>query len=179
MWYCDIAPDDPLHGPYHREEYGFPQTDETVLFERLCLEMLQAGLSWGLILRRRPGFRAVYDDFVVDKVAAYGDADRQRLLTDPRSIRNHRKIDAIIANAQIVQGLRSTGGFHAWLAARHPRNLADWVTEFRATFRFTGPEVVNEFLMSLGWLPGAHRPDCPAYAEIAALNPPWMQVEKG
>src|SRR3546814_7824504 len=78
--YCDFAPGHPLHGPYHDHEYGFPQRDESILFERLLLEINQAGLSWETILRKRDGFRRAYDDFDVDTVAAYGDADRARLL---------------------------------------------------------------------------------------------------
>src|SRR3546814_5423420 len=78
--YCDFAPGHPLHGPYHDTEYGFPQRDESVLFERLLLEINQAGLSWETILRKRDGFRHAYADFDVDRVADYGDGDRARLL---------------------------------------------------------------------------------------------------
>src|SRR3546814_19276029 len=67
--YCDFAPGHPLHGPYHDTEYGFPQRDESVLFERLLLEINQAGLSWATILRKRDGFRHAYGDFAVDRVA--------------------------------------------------------------------------------------------------------------
>ena len=67
--YCDIAPGHPLHGPYHDHEYGFPQREEAVLFERLLLEINQAGLSWETILKKRDGFRRAYDGFDVDRVA--------------------------------------------------------------------------------------------------------------
>lgn len=173
--YCRIAPGHPIHGPYHDTEYGFPQRDETVLFERLGLEIFQAGLSWELILKRRPGLAAAFAGFDVDRVAAFGPADIARLLADPAIIRNRAKVEALIANAQVLQGLRdSHGGFAAWLDAHHPRERADWVKLFRKTFRFTGPEVVGEFLMSTGYLPGAHAPDCPVSARIAAVRPPWM-----
>jgi DNA-3-methyladenine glycosylase I len=177
MWYCDIAPGHPWHEPYHDQEYGFPATDDDLLFERLCLEIMQAGLTWELILRRRAGLQAAFDGFRVDTVAAYGEADRARLLADARIIRNRRKVDAVIENARRLVTIRDThGSLHAWLAARHPLSLPEWVRVLRGTFVFMGPEVVNEFLVSLGWLPGAHREDCPVYARVAALAPPWMEA---
>ena len=173
--YCDIAPDHPLHGPYHDREYGFPQRDEAVLFERLLLEINQAGLSWETMLKKREGFRAAYSGFDVDKVARYGEKDRTRLLADPGIIRNRLKVEAAIHNAQVIQQLRkSHGGFAAWLDAHHPLSKADWITLFKKTFRFTGGEITNEFLMSLGYLPGAHREDCPAFKRAAKQRPPWM-----
>ncbi|MQX35092.1 DNA-3-methyladenine glycosylase I [Roseospira navarrensis] len=175
-WYCDVAPGHPFHGPYHDTEYGVPVSDETVLFERLCLEIFQAGLSWLLVLKKREALNAAFAGFDVDRVAAFDEADRARLLADSGIIRNRRKIDAVIQNAKRVQGLRdSHGGFAAWIEAHHPRDLPAWVKLFRTTFRFTGPEVVNEFLMSLGTLPGAHRDDCPAQARILALGPAWTR----
>src|SRR3546814_19651694 len=113
--YCDFAPGHPLHGPYHDHEYGFPQRDESILFERLLLEINQAGLSWETILRKRDGFRRAYDDFDVDTVAAYGDADRARLLADAGIIRNRLKVDAAIHNAGVIRRLRgSHGGLAQW-----------------------------------------------------------------
>jgi DNA-3-methyladenine glycosylase I len=173
--YCDIAPGHPLHGPYHDREYGFPQRDESVLFERLLLEINQAGLSWETMLRKREGFRAAYSGFDVDKVARYGEKDRVRLLADPGIIRNRLKVDAAIHNAQVIQQLRqSHGSFVAWLDAHHPLPKAEWIRLFKKTFRFTGGEITNEFLMSLGYLPGAHREDCPAFKRAAKQRPPWM-----
>jgi DNA-3-methyladenine glycosylase I len=174
--YCLIAPGHPVHHDYHASEYGFPQCDETALFERLCLEIMQAGLSWELVLKRRAGMRAAFSGFSVDAVAAYGEADRARLLADPAIIRNRLKVDAIIENARRLQALRAShGGFAAWLDAHHPLDKPAWVKLFKTSFKFTGGEIVGEFLMSLGYLPGAHGPDCPVAAEIAALSPPWMR----
>ena len=173
--YCDIAPGHPLHGPYHDTEYGFPQREESVLFERLLLEINQAGLSWETMLRKRDGFRAAYSGFDVDRVARYGERDRARLLADPGIIRNRLKVEAAIHNARVIQQLRDThGGFAAWLDAHHPLPKAEWVKLFKKTFRFTGGEITGEFLMSLGYLPGAHRQDCPAYRRAAKQRPPWM-----
>jgi DNA-3-methyladenine glycosylase I len=174
--YCHFAPGHPLHGPYHDREYGFPATDEAVLFERLALEINQAGLSWLTVLRKRDAFRAAFAGFEVDPVAAFGAADIERLLADPGIVRNRLKIEAVIANARRIAELRSShGSFHLWLGAHDPQSLAAWTRLFRQTFRFTGGLIVGEFLMSLGYLPGAHEPDCPVYHQILELAPPWSR----
>jgi len=177
MGYCDSAPDDPWHGPYHENEYGFPTRDDAVLFERLVLEINQAGLSWLTVLKKRPAFFAAYDGFVPAVVAGYGPEDRERLLADAGIIRNRAKVDAAIANAATVVALGAEhGSFAGWLDTQHPQPLADWVKLFKKTFRFTGGEIVNEFLMSTGYLPGAHVESCPVAARIAPLHPPWMET---
>jgi DNA-3-methyladenine glycosylase I len=174
--YCLVAPSHPLHGPYHDLEYGFPAADESVLFERLVLEINQAGLSWRTVLQKRPAFRTAFAGFEVDRVAAFGPVDTERLLGDAGIVRNRQKIAAVIANALRIQELRSShGSFHGWLEAHHPRPLDEWTRLFRQTFRFTGGLIVSEFLMSLGYLPGAHQPDCPVYQRILALEPPWSR----
>jgi DNA-3-methyladenine glycosylase I len=176
--YCDSAPGHPLHGPYHDTEYGFPSRDESVLFERLVLEINQAGLSWELMLRKRAGFRAAYAGFDVDAVAVFTNDDRARLLADAGIIRNRLKVNAAIENARRIKVLRDDyGGFSAWLEAHHPMRKEDWVQLFRKTFLFTGGEVTGEFLMSLGYLPGAHRPDCPVFARLSEMKPAWMTAE--
>ena len=178
--YCLAAPGNALHGPYHDNEYGFPARDEPVLFERLVLEINQAGLSWATILRKRSAFRAAFGEFDVDRVAAFGTADVERLMGDTGIIRNRLKIAATIDNARRIQELRSShGSFAGWLDAYHPRPREDWVKLFKKTFRFTGGEIVNEFLMSLGYLPGAHEPNCPVHLKIAALDPPWVRHAAG
>jgi len=175
--YCRLAPGHPVHARYHNFEYGFPSSDERVLFERLMLEINQAGLSWLTILNKRSAFRAAFADFEVDRVAAFGSADVDRLLADPGIVRNRLKIKAAIENAQRIQVLRqSHGSFAGWLDAHHPRSLETWAQLFRQTFRFTGGQIVAEFLMSLGYLPGAHEPDCPVFEPIAALCPPWART---
>jgi DNA-3-methyladenine glycosylase I len=175
--YCTIAPGHPVHGHYHEHEYGFPQRDERELFERLLLEINQAGLSWETILKKREGFRAAYGQFDVDTVAAYGERDVERLLNDPGIIRNRLKVHAAIHNAQVIQQLRAShGSFAAWLDAHHPRSKAEWVKLFKKTFRFTGGEITGEFLMSLGYLPGAHAETCPVYKRLLKIGPPWTQT---
>ena len=175
--YCKLAPGDPVHRSYHECEYGFPVSDENVLFERLVLEINQAGLSWATILKKRQNFQTAYSRFDTEAVAAYGDADRERLLADKGIVRNRKKVDAAIENARRILALRAThGGFHAWLQVHHPLCHGDWTRLFRQTFVFTGPLVVEEFLLSTGYLPGAHEPGCPVYRHIVATDPPWLSV---
>jgi DNA-3-methyladenine glycosylase I len=170
--YCDIAPGHEFHGPYHDREYGFPTKDEIVLFERLSLEIMQAGLSWLIVLKKRKALNAAFAGFDPEKVAKFGAKDIRRLLADEGIIRNRLKIEAIIENARRMAAIvEEHGSFAGWLKAHHPRNKDAWVKLFRKTFKFTGPEVVNEFLMSIGYLPGAHRADCPAQSRINKLKP--------
>lgn len=179
--YCRVAPGHEFHGPYHAGHYGFPIANDDQLFERLVLEINQAGLSWLTILKKQESFRAAYSNFEVAKVARYGDKQRARLLEDAGIIRNRLKVDAAIENAKRIQALqRSHGSFAAWLAAHHPLAKPDWVKLFKREFVFTGGEIVGEFLMSIGYLPGAHAEDCPVYKRIARQKPAWMQaVAKG
>lgn len=180
--YCDSAPGHPFHGPYHDREYGFPPRDDAALFERLVLEINQAGLSWLTILRKREGFRRAYHGFEIAKVARYRARDRARLLADADIIRNRLKVDAAIHNAGVVLGLqREYGSFRRWLDARSADpavglDKAAWLKLFKRTFRFTGGEIVGEFLMSTGYLPGAHRGTCPVYAKIVKRRPAWQRA---
>jgi DNA-3-methyladenine glycosylase I len=174
--YCEVAPGHPYHGPYHAKEYGFPIRDDSKLFERLVLEINQAGLSWLTILKKRDNFRAAFDGFDIDRVAAYGKRDRARLLRDEGIIRNELKINAAIENARRIIIVReSRGSFARWLDAHHPLKKEEWVKLFKKTFLFTGGEITREFLISTGYLPGAHVAACPVFARIAKKNPPWMR----
>jgi DNA-3-methyladenine glycosylase I len=151
----------PFHVSYHDTEYGFRIESDDQLFERLVLEINQAGLSWETILKKREGMRAAYNGFDLEKVAAYGPDDIARLLSDPGIIRNRLKVMAAIENAKTILGFREThGSFLAWLDAHHPLTKDEWTKLFKKTFRFTGGEIVNEFLMSTGYLPGAHDENC-------------------
>lgn len=162
----------PLHQAYHDEEYGFFSDDETVLFERLVLEINQAGLSWETILKKRATMQVAYDGFEVDRVASYSEDDITRLKQDPGIIRNDMKIRAAIHNAQVVQRLRADhGSFSAWLEKQVHLDKPGWTKLFKQTFKFTGGEIVNEFCMSLGYLPGAHEAGCPAGIRAAASVP--------
>lgn len=177
--YCAYVrehPEDILNRQYHDSCYGFPLIEDALLFERLVLEINQAGLSWNLILKRSPDFRRAYDYFDVDKVASYTDAERARLLSDAGIIRNRLKVNAAIENARRIIGLRNEyGSFKGWLDSHHPLSLDDWTKLFKNTFIFTGGEIVKEFLLSTGYLAGAHDTDCPIFQQITKIPPPWMR----
>src|SRR5690606_202250 len=178
MSYCDFIPTmqpesrRALHKRYHDHHYGFPIHDDNELFGRLIMEINQAGLSWETILRKEEGFRKAYDNFDIAKIAAYTDADRQRLLADAEIIRNRLKINAAVENAKVILQLQQEyGSFEKWLNHHHPKSLTEWMKLFKKTFKFTGGQIVNEFLMSTVYLPGAHAPKCPVYAKVLRAKP--------
>jgi DNA-3-methyladenine glycosylase I len=174
--YCDVAPGHPFHGPYHDCEYGFPLRGDDDLFERLVLEINQAGLSWLTILKKRENFRAAFAGFELERVARFGGREQRRLLRDAGIIRNRLKVEAAVENARRILRLRARhGSFAAWLDANHPRPKQEWVKLFRQTFVFTGGEITGEFLISTGYLAGAHVEGCPVYRRIARLRPAWMR----
>ena len=172
--YCNSHPEDTHNRVYHDTQYGFPLQDDHLLFERFILEINQAGLSWVTILKKADNFRSAYSGFDIDKIASYNEIDRSRLLSDPSIIRNRLKVNAAIENACRLQNLRSEyGSFKGWLDRYHPQTLEKWTALFKRNFIFTGGEIVREFLMSTGYLPGAHTVDCPIYAAVIAKCPPW------
>lgn len=137
MTYCDYVkshPEDLFNKPYHDTQYGFPLDDDNLLFERLILEINQAGLSWILILKRADNFRKAYRGFDIAKVAKFGEKDRTRLLADTGIIRNRLKVDAAIENAKRIQKLQKEfGSFKGWLDAHHPLTKDEWVKLFNKT----------------------------------------------
>jgi DNA-3-methyladenine glycosylase I len=168
-----------LHSAYHDKLYGFPIHDDNELFCRLVLEINQAGLSWETILKKEATFRRAYDNFNVKKVAAYTEADRERLLADPGIIRNKLKVNAAIENAKTILALQKEyGSFEKWLEHQHPKPKDEWVKLFKKTFKFTGGEIVNEFLMSIGYLSGAHVESCKIYSAVLDSKPKWLASSK-
>ena len=164
---------------YHDTAYGFPVADDNALLGRLLLEINQAGLSWTLMLKKQAAFEAAYDGLDIAKVAAYGEPERQRLLQDAGIVRNRLKIDAAIHNAQrIIELQRLHGSFKAWLDAQHPLTEDAWLKLFKRHFNFVGGEIVKEFLMSTGYLAGAHTADCPVHTKALATQPAWADVDK-
>ena len=122
--YCDVAVGHPVHGPYHDHEYGFPVTDDHVLFERLALEIFQAGLSWLIVLKKREAIFKAFQGFDPVIVAQYGPQDIERLLGDSGIIRNRRKIEAIIENAKRILGIQPQfGSLAAWIKHPSPRQI--------------------------------------------------------
>jgi DNA-3-methyladenine glycosylase I len=174
--YCNSHPEDIYNKEYHDTEYGFPLHDDNLLFERLMLEINQAGLSWVTILKKKDNFRKAFSGFDVDTVANYKARDRSRLLNDAGIIRNRLKVNAAIENARRIQALRPDyGSFRGWLDAHHPMTLDEWAKLFKKTFLFTGGEIVREFLVSTGYLSGAHDEDCPIFKVVKKKNPPWTK----
>lgn len=165
-----------LHKKYHDNHYGFPIHDDNELFGRLIMEINQAGLSWETILKKEESFRKAYDDFNIEKIAAYGEEDCERLLSDPGIIRNKLKVNAAIENAKtIIELQKEFGSFEKWLEHHHPKTLQEWMKLFKKTFKFTGGEIVNEFLMSIGFLKGAHAEDCIVNEAILMHDPMWRK----
>ena len=161
---------------YHDKQYGFPISDDNELFGRLVLEINQAGLSWTLMLKKQQAFRAAFKDFDIDTVAAFDEADIERLLADAGIVRNRLKINAAIYNARQIKKLqREYGSFKKWLDAHHPLDKAGWVKLFKKHFKFVGGEIVGEFLMSTGYLPGAHIESCPVYQKVLECRPKWTE----
>ena len=168
-----------LHKNYHDNHYGFPIHDDNELFGRLILEINQAGLSWEIILKKEEAFRKAYSHFSIEKIATYSEEDRKRLLSNADIVRNRLKINAAIENAKTILTIQQEfGSFEKWLEFHHPKTKDEWVKLFKKSFRFTGGEIVGEFLMSIGYLPGAHVKDCPIYAETLKYNPKWVNTNK-
>jgi DNA-3-methyladenine glycosylase I len=176
---CAWAGTDPMMVAYHDEEWGTPLHDERALFELLCLEGAQAGLSWSTILRRRDGYRVVYEGFEPTVIAGWDDERQARLLLDPRIIRNRAKVRAFRDNARAVVRLRDeVGGLDPFLwrfvegrpqVSRY-RTLADLPAQTALSqevskaligrgFRFVGPTIVYAYLQSAG-LVNDHTLDC-------------------
>ncbi len=168
------ADEQSLHKIYHDTQYGFPIDNDDELFCRLILEINQAGLSWTTILKKQESFRKAYSNFNIKKVAAYKQKDVERLLNDAGIIRNRLKVNAAIENAKAILVIqKQSGSFKNWLAHHHPKNKEEWVKLFKQTFKFTGGEIVNEFLVSTGYLPGAHHVGCAVYKKILQTKPAW------
>ena len=177
--YCEFVeplPLDNLHRVYHDTAYGFPIVDDNELFERLVLEINQAGLSWSTILNKQQNFKIAYEHFNIEKVAAYTSTDIERLLNDAGIIRNKLKVNAAVHNAnKILEIQKENGSFKNWLDANHPKTKDEWTKLFKKTFTFTGGEIVNEFLLSTGYLKGSHIESCSIYNKVREHNPAWIE----
>jgi len=186
MSYCDYvqnAGKNTVHKLYHDKEYGFPLNDDNALFARLVLEINQAGLSWETILKKKDNFFKAFDNFNIEKVSRYTEKKVEKLMQDAGIIRNRLKIAATIDNAKKIKAIqKESGSFKNWLDLNHlrmesfgPKTKEEWVKLFKQNFRFTGGEIVNEFLVSTGYLPGAHIVTCPVYKKVLKLKPKWAE----
>jgi DNA-3-methyladenine glycosylase I len=177
--FCHARAEDDVDRVYHDTRYGFPIHDDNELFGRLILEINQAGLSWRTILNKQDNFRRAYAEFDIRTVAEFNEADRGRLLNDAGIIRNKLKVNAAIHNARAILGLQEEfGSFKDWLDANHPMSREEWTRLFKKHFKFVGGEIVGEFLMSSGYLKGAHVESCPVHHAILELGPAWIRSEK-
>jgi DNA-3-methyladenine glycosylase I len=163
---CGWAGDDPLYVAYHDTEWGEPMRDARRLFELLCLEGAQAGLAWITILRKRDGYRAAFDAFDPERMAAYSDEDRARLMEDARIVRNRAKIDAFIGNARACLAIEDFAGLVWGFVGGSPivnawRSLDEVPAQTDASvalagdlrgrgFRFVGPTICYAFMQSAG-----------------------------
>ena len=176
--YCDAVltmNKDNVHRIYHDNFYGFPIDNDDELFERLVLEINQAGLSWDTILKKQQNFKKAYKNFNIKKVAAFKEKDFDRLMNDAGIIRNRLKINAAIENAKAILAIQKEfGSFKKWIDHHHPKTKDEWVKLFKKTFKFTGGEIVNEFLMSTGYLPGAHIESCKIYKKMVSAGPAFL-----
>jgi DNA-3-methyladenine glycosylase I len=183
---CEWVPeDDPLYVAYHDEEWGVPLRDDRHLFELLVLEGAQAGLSWSTILRKREGYRAAFAGFDPEAVARFGPGDVERLLGDPRIVRNRLKVESAVANARATLAVQEdSGSLGAYLWSfvggaplqNRWRTLGEIPAETsesramskdlkRIGFRFVGPTVCYAFMQAAG-LVNDHVVSCFRYREV-------------
>lgn len=181
MSYCKFcATKDPqeVNRLYHDTQYGFPIDSDDELFGRLILEINQAGLSWQTILLKQENFRNAFDNFSIEKIADYDQEKIDELLQNPGIIRNRLKINAAIHNAKEVLALQKEhGSFKNWLELNDPKTKDEWVKLFRKNFKFVGGEIINEFLMSAGYLKGAHEESCAIFELVIQSKPNWKKHE--
>jgi len=184
---CFWGNSDPLYGPYHDDEWGFPVDDDVRLFEKICLEGFQSGLSWITILKKRPNFRAAFHGFDIDKVATMGPEDVERLLQDAGIVRHRGKIEATLNNARAALPLRDEFGslaayFWGFEPPRRPGPI-DLKTLYanpktkesialskdlkRRGWRFVGPTTAYAFMQAMG-LVNDHLEGCDAYPRAKA-----------
>jgi DNA-3-methyladenine glycosylase I len=157
---CRWAATDPVLAAYHDEEWGEPPLGEAGWFERLSLEVFQAGLSWRTVLAKREGFRRAFHDFEPKLVAAFTARDVTDILRDPGIVRNRAKVLATIENAKTVLALAAThGSLVGWVNAQ-PEGLQEQQRSYRQTFQFASPQVVEAFLQSVGRIEPPHEPGC-------------------
>jgi len=170
---CEWAKNEP-NLTYHDNEWGVPEHNDQKLFEFLILEGAQAGLSWTTILNRRNGYRDAFSNFDVLVISKYTKNHIEKLVQNKEIIRNKLKINAAIHNASVIMKIKQEmGSFQLWLDHHHPKTKDQWVKLFKKTFKFTGGEITGEFLMSTGYLEGAHHKNCPIFSKVLKNNPTW------
>lgn len=173
--HCQNLSKDNIHRVHHDTIYGMHLTDDHELFGRLLLEINQAGLSWDTVLKKESNFREAYSNFNINAIANYTDQDIHRLLHDAGIIRNKLKVYAAIYNAEKLIDIQETyGSFYEWIKIQKANQINEWVKLFKSQFKFVGGEIVNEFLMSIGRIEGAHSPECYRHKEYIKKRFLWL-----
>lgn len=186
---CAWCGDDPVYVAYHDNEWGVPEHNDKALYEKLCLDGFQAGLSWIIVLKKRDNFRAAFDDFEPEKVARYGKRQVNRLLKDAGIIRSQTKINGAIANAKAwLEIMDTSGGSFNDFLWKHVHNtpiVNKWKTDKQlpaATsiseamakdlkkhgFKFVGPTICYAFMQAVGMV-NDHVISCPRYKAVQKL----------
>ena len=162
---------------YHDNEYGFPLNCDNEIFGRLILEINQAGLSWSTILKKKHNIRKAYSNYNINKISKYTENDINSLMNNKTIIRHKLKIESIIYNAnQILKIINKYGSFKNWLDKNATSDISLWIIIFKKNFKFTGKKITKEFLMSTGYIKGAHNAKCPIYNLVLKKNPKWNQI---
>jgi DNA-3-methyladenine glycosylase I len=160
---CQWCNGDPLLEQYHDQEWGIAPKSDNELFERMSLQIFQAGLNWRLILSKRDNFLTSFDHFKITRVAKYDDKKLQQLLNDPGILRNRRKIESVIHNARVIKEIQKEyKSFQNYLDSL-PNRLKTMQLEFRKRFKFMGPEISRMFVFNIGKIAPPHEPNCWRY----------------
>lgn len=167
--YCNDLHKDNPHRIYHDTQYGIKPSSDDALFGRLILEINQAGLSWNTIINKTDSIQSAYFGFDIQKISKLENEDIDRLMKDAGTIRHRGKINAIVYNAKIIVKIQEkSGSFDQWLTLQSQNTLDEWLKVFKKNFKFVGKEIVNEFLLSTGYMPGVHDSDCPKSFNLKA-----------
>lgn len=177
--YCEIASNDDDLKDHHQYEHGFSCRNTAKIFEYLMLEIMMAGLSWKMIIRKRKAFQEAFASFDPYIVAKYNNDKVEELMQNTNIIRSNRKILATIHNAKAIVNIEKQGiSFAEWLDSHHPLPVEDWLKLLKNDFKFIGLETVKEFLTGIGYLSGAHEQSCPIFKKALATNPPYKKTSK-
>ena len=165
---CSWCRGDPVMEEYHDTEWGIPVYRDNEIFERMVLEMFQAGLSWRTILHKRPAFRNAFHNFDLHRVAAINEHEVDHLLTQKDIVRHRKKIESAVFNARVCVAIcEEYGSLQQYLETLQNWTLEEIRKEFKQRFRFMGPVVTESFLQCMGLVGPLHEPGC------------WKQEQEG
>ncbi|GAB4374019.1 MAG: DNA-3-methyladenine glycosylase I [Calditrichia bacterium] len=160
---CKWCQGDALLEEYHDFEWGIAPENDDELFERMAMQIFQAGLNWKLILQKRENFNKAFCGFSIEQVSEFDDTILARLLTDSGIIRNRQKIRAVLHNARVIRQIQQDFGSFRFYVDQLPNTLSELQKEFRQRFQFMGPEIVRMFVFNIGKIPPPHEKQCWRY----------------